>query len=141
MAAPSASSLPSEKSVATRISLIGWLMVSGIATPGPAGISVTPGGKGNPGRRRCGPPWTPRRICAKARSACCVRHDDLERRAPLGGVERDGPPMRLHDPAAEREPEAAPLGLGGEERFEDPIAHVDRNARTIVPDAQRRRRA
>src|SRR6185437_12187202 len=126
MAAVRASSLPSEKSVATRISLIGRLMGLEIATlqpPDQPRSRALPAGEAAPGARAAdglGPGARVARNDPRAgrRSTGRVWNDDLERGPAIGGFERDGPPVRLDDPPAERQAEPAPLRLGGEECLE-----------------------
>src|SRR6185437_8035720 len=123
MAAVRASSLPSEKSVATRISFIAWLMVPEAATPGPVTISGF-----RPARQPPAQELRERRGAAQdlretGPSTGHVRHGDLKRRAALGDFQRDGAPVAFDDPLAERQAEPAPLRLGGEERLEDSVAH------------------
>src|SRR5215831_215327 len=114
------------------------------ATAGPGMTRRTSGSSAGHRRRRCDLRASPRRICAKSASGRGpsggpVRHDDLEGCASLGGLEPDGPPVRLEDPPAEGQAEAAPLGLGGEERLEDPVSHLGWNSGAVVPHPQRRR--
>ena len=57
----------------------------------------------------------------------------------VGRLDDDRAAVHLDDAPAEREPEAAALGLGREQRLEHPRPDVDRYAGTVVTDPQRGR--
>ena len=82
--------------------------------------------------------------------AAADRQRDPEACAPLGArADVDAPVVRVDDLADDRQSEPGALRLGREERTEDPLHHVRRNARAVVADldldhrhrrARRRRR-
>ena len=66
------------------------------------------------------------------------REGEQEARAGRGRLELDGPFVRLHDPTAERQAEAASLRLRRVQRLEHAMPILRRNAGTIVAHAQAR---
>src|SRR5262245_30799396 len=59
------------------------------------------------------------------------RHDGSALRR---GIDRDRPVMSLDDPLSRWQAEAGAAMLGGEERFEDPLANVRRDPGAMVGD-------
>src|SRR5690349_1583740 len=64
---------------------------------------------------------------------------DLEGRAGAGcALKRDSSAMLLDEPRHNRQAEARPRGFRGEERIEEPFVQIDRDAGTVVRDAEQR---
>src|SRR5207247_6382841 len=60
--------------------------------------------------------------------------DCHDRAAPWRTLEPDRAAMKFCGPARDRQTETSAAGFGRKERLEDPVANLERNARTLVAD-------